>query len=245
MAPEILAAAAVITAGTYLVFGLTGFGSTVLALPLLVHLVPLKFAVPLLLLLDFVACIFLVSRVRKGVRLDELAWLFPFMVAGVALGLTLLIRMPEAPLLATLGVFLLAYALYGMTRRTGLVRVSRIWSAPIGLAAGVLGALFGTGGVLTALYVGARLDDKDELRATAAGAVLINASTRVVLFGASGLLTQDGMLTSVLFLLPSLLFGLFVGSRLHAAVPAAVVFRAVYMLLALAGASLVVRVLVA
>ncbi|MGH8742616.1 MAG: sulfite exporter TauE/SafE family protein, partial [Burkholderiales bacterium] len=185
------------------------------------------------------------SRVRKGVRLDELGWLFPFMIAGVALGLTLLIRLPETALLATLGVFLVAYAAYGMTRRSGPVRVSRMWAPPIGLAAGVLGALFGTGGVLTALYVGARLQDKDELRATAAAAVLINASTRVVLFGASGLLTQDGMLAAVLFLLPSLLFGLFVGSRLHAAVPARVVFRAVYMVLAVAGVSLLVRVLAA
>jgi len=53
--PETLAAAALVTALTYLVFGLTGFGSTVLALPLLVHLLPLKFVVPMLLLLDFAA----------------------------------------------------------------------------------------------------------------------------------------------------------------------------------------------
>ena len=245
MPPDILAAAAVITAATYFVFGLTGFGSTVLALPLLVHLVPLKFAVPLLLLLDFVACIFLISRARKGVRLDELAWLFPFMLAGIGLGLTLLIRLPERPLLAALGVFLLAYAAYGAMRKTGPVRLSRIWSAPIGLSAGVLGSLFGTGGVLTALYVGARLDDKNELRATAAGAVLINTSIRVVLFGATGLLTQDGMLTSVLFLLPSLLFGLLVGNRLHAAAPVGVVFRVVYIVLAVAGVSVLARVFAA
>jgi hypothetical protein len=243
LSPEILAAAALITATTYLVFGLTGFGSTVLALPLLVHLVPLKFAVPLLLLLDFVACTFLIARVRKGVRLDELGWLLPFMLAGIALGLTLLIRLPEGPLLAVLGIFLVAYALYGVTRRGGRLRLSRAWSAPLGLAAGILGALFGTGGVLTALYVGARLEDKDELRATAAGAVLINTSTRVVLFGATGLLTQEGLLASALLLLPSVFLGLFLGNRLHAAVPTAAVFRAVYVILAVAGISVLVRVL--
>jgi uncharacterized membrane protein YfcA len=51
------------------------------------------------------------------------------------------------------------------------------------------------------------------------------------------------MLTSVLFLLPSLIFGLLVGNRLHAAVPAAVVLRVVYVVLAAAGVSLLVRVL--
>lgn len=244
MSAESLAAAALITAGTYLVFGLTGFGSTVLALPLLVFLIPLKFAVPMLLLLDFTAGVLLISRVRRGVRLDELGWLFPFMLVGIALGLTLLIRLPEAPLLAALGLLLIVYATYGVTRRAGPPRLSRGWGAPIGLAAGVLGALFGTGGVLTALYIGARLDDKGELRATAAAAVLLNTSIRLVLFGATGLLTQDGLLSSALLLLPSVLVGLFLGSRLHAAVPAGLVVRVVYVVVAVAGASLLVRVFV-
>lgn len=242
MPPETLAVAALITAGTYLVFGLTGFGSTVLALPLLVHLIALKFAVPMLLLLDFTAGMLLISRVRRGVRLDELGWLFPFMLAGIVLGLTLLIRLPEAPLLAVLGLFLFAYAIYGTMRRAGPPKLSRAWCAPIGLAAGILGSLFGTGGVLSALYIGARLDDKEELRATAAAAVLLNSSIRVVLFGLAGLLTQDGLLPSAALLLPSVLIGLFLGNRLHAAVPAALVVRAVYVVVAIAGISLLVRV---
>lgn len=243
MSPETLAVAALITACSYLVFGLTGFGSTVLALPLLAHLIPLKFAVPMLLLLDFTAGILLMSRVRRGVRLDELGRLFPFMLAGIALGLTLLIRLPEAPLLAALGFFLVAYATYGTMRRAGLPKLSRAWGAPFGLAAGILGALFGTGGVLTALYIGARLDNKEELRATAAAAVLLNTSMRVVLFGVSGLLTQDGLLTSALLLLPSVVVGLVLGNRLHAAVPAGLVVRVVYAAVAVAGVSLLVRVL--
>lgn len=242
MPPETLAAAALIVAVTYLFFGLTGFGSTVLALPLLVHLLPLKFAVPMLLLLDLAAGLMLSARVRRGVRLDELGWLVPFMLAGIALGLTLLIRLPEAPLLAGLGVFLLAYAGYGMTRRAGPPRLSRAWSAPIGLAGGALSALFGTGGVLIALYIGARLPDKGELRATAAAAVLLSSFIRAVLFGATGLLTQDGLLTAAMFLLPSVVAGVFLGYRLHAVVPAALVVRALYVVLAVAGVSLLARV---
>lgn len=242
MSPETLALAALITACTYLVFGLTGFGSTVLALPLLAHLIPLKFAVPMLLVLDFTAGILLISRVRRGVRLDELGRLFPFMLAGIVLGLMLLIRLPEAPLLAALGLFLVAYATYGMTRRAGPLRLSRAWSAPIGLAAGILGALFGAGGVLSALYIGARLDNKEELRATAAAAVLLNTSVRVMLFGAAGLLTQDGLLTSALVLLPSVLVGLLLGNRLHAAIPTGLVVRVLYVVVGVAGVSLLGRV---
>jgi uncharacterized membrane protein YfcA len=237
---ESLAIAAVIVACSFLVFGLTGFGSTVLALPLLAHLVPLKFAVPLLLLLDLTAGVLLLSRVRRGVRLDVLGHLVPFMLVGMGLGLTLFLHLPEQPLLVVLGVFLVAYAAYG-TRRAVPLRLSRTWAAPLGLAAGVFGALFGTGGVLSALYVGARLDNKDELRATAAAAIFVSTSTRVALFGATGLLTQPGLLESALFLLPGVLVGLFLGYRLHARVDARWVVRAIHALLLIAGISVLVR----
>ncbi|MGQ0545751.1 MAG: TSUP family transporter [Betaproteobacteria bacterium] len=239
--PEMLLLAALITAATYSVFGLTGAGSTALALPLLAHFLPLKFAVPLLMLLDLAASLALSTRARGRVRMDEFGRLVPFLLAGIALGLTLLIKLPEGPLLAALGAFLLAYGAWCLSRKPGAVRLSRGWAAPIGLVGGALSALFGTGGVLTTLYFTGRLTAKDELRATSAAAVLLNSATRLVLFGATGLLTQEGLLFSGLLLLPSVAVGLFVGQRLHAVVAAAGVLRAVYVVLLLAGLSLLAR----
>lgn len=238
--PETLLLAALILAATYAVFGLTGFGSTVLALPLLAHFMPLKFAVPLLMLLDLAAGFTLVARARSGVRKDEMRRLVPFLLAGLVLGVFLLVELPEGPLLAALGIFLLAYAGYGLARRGAELSLAPRWAAPFGLAGGVFAALFGTGGVLVSLYVAGRLKDKSELRATVAAAVLVNSATRLVLFGAVGLLTAD-VLLSALWLLPSLVIGLFVGQRLHAIVPAAGVLKLLYVLVVLAGASLLVR----
>ena len=238
--PELLLLAAVILAATYCVFGLTGAGSTVLALPVLVQFLPLKFAVSLLLLLDFAAGLVLISRAREGVRVDELVRFLPFVLVGIGIGLVLLIKLPEAPLLTLLGAFLLGYAGYGLLKKGKEIKISLAWSAPIGVTAGGLSALFGTGGVLMSLYIAGRLRDKNELRSTAAAAVLFNSGTRVVLFGATGLLSE-GLIVSALWLLPSMLIGLFIGQRLHAAVSAAAVLRAVYMVLLLAGASLLIR----
>ena len=240
-APETLLLAALITTATYSVFGLTGSGSTVLALPLLAHFLPLKFAVPLLMLLDLAASLALSTRGRGKLRKDEFGRVLPFLVVGVVLGLTLLIKLPEAPLLVALGVFLLAYAAYCLRRSARPLSLSRAWAAPIGLASGALSALFGTGGVLTTLYFAGRLTDKDELRATAAAAVLVNSVARLVLFGATGLLTQEGLLWSALLLLPSVFVGLFTGQRLHAVVTPLGVLRAVYLLLLVAGLSLLAR----
>lgn len=238
---EVLALAALITAASYCVFGLTGFGSTVLALPLLVHLLPLKFAVALLLLLDLTASLALSSRVRGAVRKDELLLVVPFLLAGMAAGVTLLLELPERPLLLTLGVFLLAYAAYCLAGRRTAQTLSRGWSAPIGLAGGAFSALFGTGGVLLVLYFAGRLADKAELRATTAAGILVSSGTRAALFGGAGLLAQEGLLLSAAALLPSVFIGLAVGQRLHALVAPKSVPRAVYLLLLLSGLSLLAR----
>ncbi len=238
---ETFAIAVLIVTGAYVIFGLTGFGSTVVAVPLLALVLPLKFAVPLMMLLDLSATAMLGARLRKGIRYDELTWLVPFILAGMALGLTLLIKVADTSLLLGLGVFVLAYAAYGFIRRGVPVVMGRAWSGPIGLAGGALSALFGTGGVLFAMYFTGRIRDKNELRATNASMIMFSALVRVVLFGIAGLLTQDGLLACVAFLIPAMLAGYYVGNRLHAVIPAARVVSAVYAVLVVAGVSLLVR----
>jgi uncharacterized membrane protein YfcA len=230
-----------VVAFAYAAFGLVGFGSTVIALPLLTYFFALKFAVPLLMLLDVSAFLLFGMRVRKRIRFAEIGWLVPFILAGMAAGLILLIEVAEHKLIAVLGTFLLLYAGYGLLRRGPPAVLSRAWGVPVGLAGGVFSALFGTGGVLFALYNAGRIRDKEELRATNAAMIVLSSLVRVVLFGAAGLLTQDGLLGTALVLLPAMLGGAWLGSRLHAAVPAAAVVKAVYALLVIAGLLLLAR----
>lgn len=235
------ALAALIVLGAYVVFGLTGFGSTVVSVPLLALMLPLKFAVPLMMLLDLAATLMVGTRFRKGIRFDELAWLAPFILAGMVLGLTLLIRVAERSLLVGLGLFVLAYAVYGFLRRGAPPALGRAWSAPFGLVGGSLSALFGTGGVLFAIYTAGRIRDKDQLRATNASTIMLSALVRVVLFGIAGLLGQEHLLLYAFLLIPAMLAGFYAGNRLHALIPAAAVVRAVYAVLVVAGVSLLVR----
>jgi uncharacterized membrane protein YfcA len=239
--PEILLLAMLVVVAAYTVFGLTGFGSTVIALPLLAQLFALKFAVPLLMLLDLTAFVIFGRRLRNRIRYAEIAWLVPFVLAGMAAGLTLLIRVAEQKLLLVLGVFLLLYAGYGLARRGAALSLSRLWCAPVGLAGGALSSLFGTGGVLFAIYNAGRIRDKDALRATNAAMIMFSSLVRLLLFGAAGLLAQEGLLAAALVLMPALLGGVWLGNRLHAAVPAMAVVKAVYALLVLAGLLLLAR----
>jgi len=223
------------------VFGLIGFGSTVIALPLLVFLFPLKFAVSLMMLLDLAVAAVFGARLRPDVRVDEIRWLLPFMLGGMLLGLTALIRAPEEPLLMTLGVFVLGYATWGLARRGGPPRLARAWCVPFGFVGGVLSALFGTGGVLFAIYNAGRIHAPAELRATNTAMIVLPSLVRVVLFAFAGLLMQEGLLMTMLVLLPAQILGFWAGSRLNARVPGPMVVRSVYALLVIAGLSLIVR----
>ncbi len=225
----------------YTAFGLAGFGSTVIALPLLTFFFSLKFAVPLLMLLDLAAFLMFGAGVRKRIRYDEIGWLVPFILAGMAAGLLLLIEVAEQKLLAVLGIFLLLYAGYNLGRRGPPPSLSRAWGVPIGVAGGVFSALFGTGGVLFAIYNAGRITEKQALRATNAAMIMLSSLVRVLLFGAAGLLTQEGLLATALLLLPAMLAGVWLGNRLHAAVPANAVVKAVYALLVISGLTLLAR----
>lgn len=236
-----IGAAALVVLGAYVVYGMTGFGSTVLSMPLLAQMLPLRFAVPLMLLLDLTAFALFGARFRRGIRYDEIRWLAVFMLAGMALGLTLLIRVSEQRLLAGLGLFVLAYAAYGLTRRGVPVVLARTWNGPIGLVGGALSAMFGTGGVLFAIFNSGRIRDKGELRATNAAMIMASSIVRVVLFGAAGLLSQDGLVACALLLAPAVIAGVLIGNRLHASIPAAAVVRVVHLLLVVAGVSLLAR----
>jgi uncharacterized membrane protein YfcA len=242
LSPDLVVIAALVVVAAYLVFGLTGFGSTVISLPLLAQLLPLKLAVVLLMLLDFAAFIGFGLRVRRGIRFDEIRWLVPTALLGMLLGLTLLIRVAEFWLLGLLGVFVLCYAAYGLTRRGPPARLPRWSGLPIGLAGGAFSALFGTGGVLFAIFNAGRLRDKGELRASNAAMIALSSVVRLGLFGAAGLLAQDGLWPLVALMLPALVAGVLLGHRLHTVVPPAVVVRAVHVVLLVAGASILLRV---
>jgi uncharacterized membrane protein YfcA len=70
---------------------------------------------------------------------------------------------------------------------------------------------------------------------------MASSIVRVVLFGAAGLLSQSGLVVTALWLAPAMIAGLFIGNRLHAAVPTGAVVRVVYLLMAVAGVSLLIR----
>lgn len=70
----------------YGVFGLTGFGSAMVAVPVLVQFVLLSYAVPLVLLLDLASTAVAGARNWRQVARGEMLRMLPCMAIGVAIG---------------------------------------------------------------------------------------------------------------------------------------------------------------
>jgi uncharacterized membrane protein YfcA len=238
---ETVALLALIVILAYTVFGLTGFGSSITAMPLLVHLVPLRLAVPMMLIFDLAAGLLVGLKNRRDVNRKELLRLVPFMLVGMTLGVVLLVNAPERLLLLTLGIFILAYSAWSLLLRPGVQPIGSRWSMPLGIAGGIFTALFGTGGPIYTIYLARRLDDKLMLRATISTLIFISGLARLVLFTGAGLYAQGTVLMLAALLLPCALGGLYLGSRLHSRLPAERVVQAIWAVLIVGGASLVLR----
>ena len=239
-----LAAVAIAVALGYTLFGFGGFGANIVALPLLAHFMPLRFAVPMMLALDLTAAAFLGLKNRHLIERTELLRLLPWLLVGMFIGATLLARADERWLLALLGAFVLAMAawsLAGSAAGTAREPVASGWAVPTGLVGGVFSALFGSGGPLYTTYLARRIHDPARLRASVATLIFGAAAVRGVLFVSNGLMMQPGLLASSAALLPGAAVGYFVGGRLHARLPAARVRQGVWLLLLASGASLLWR----
>jgi hypothetical protein len=227
----------------YTIFGMTGFGAAMMAVPILVQLVPLQFAVPLVVLFDLFCTTIVGVRNRRRVSKPELARLFPGLVVGVVIGTTTLNHVaPRWPLIA-LGAFVIVVSIRNLTASAQAVKapIGAWWSAPFGVVGGIFSALFGTGGPIYTIYLSRRLDDLDAFRATISVLILLSGISRAVAFGSAGLYARDDILVTAAVLVPVSLAGVFAGSRLRTRIEPHVLKRVVFALLAIAGTGAIYR----
>ena len=215
MTTETYIAAFFILLFAYIIRGITGFGSGLIAIPLLAHFLPLTFVVPMMLALDFIASIVLSRHTHLQVRWDEIRILMPTSLAGMLIGVVLLIKLPHEPLLVGLGLFVIFFGLRYLFNVHSENPISRWWSLPTGLSGGLIGAMFGTGGPPYAVYLSHRLHDKTQLRGTLSGLFMLEGALRLVTFLFMGLLLQPNIWQSLLLSIPLMGLGLYLGNRVH------------------------------
>ena len=225
----------------YLIFGLVGFGTTLVAAPVLAHIVPLTTLVPALALTDLIAAWTNGTRLAQQMVKQEVMRLVPAMFIGSALGVWILFAVPVKLLMPLLGIFIVLYALNGLRAHAPKPPLAPGWAWWFGGAGGALSALFGAGGWVYSMYLVRRLKDPQQIRATQIAVLMISSLIRVGLFAAAGRYFDRQMLFLVVALLPAVALGLYIGHRMTLKLNRKRFMQLLYGVLLLTGTSLIVR----
>lgn len=242
MTPSDIAYAVAVLSLAYFVRGISGFGSGLIAVPLLALRFPLPEVVPFMLIADFGA-----SALVGGLSFRQVAWpeirrLLPATVIGVVLGTHLLVSLPAALLLTLLGGFVLAFALRTLLlQRQAFTPTSPRWAWPAALSGGAVSGLFGTGGPPYVIYLSHRIENKSALRATLSALFFLEGLLRIVTFLFAGLLLGHEVWRNALIAAPLIVVALYVGSHVHARLTHRQMLQGVSLLLLASGASLLLK----
>ncbi len=226
----------------YFVRGISGFGSGLIAVPLLALRFPLPQVVPFMLIADFTASALIGGLNFQHVDRAEILRLIPTALAGVILGTTLLVSLPASVLLTVLGLFILAFALRSLLVRPRFFSpASPYWAYPAALIGGSVGALFGTGGPPYVIYLSHRIPEKSALRATLSGLFFMDGALRIATFLIAGLLADPQIWIHAALALPIILAALFGGSHVHTRMSNLQIQRMVAWLLLASAASVLFK----
>ena len=231
---------ATVLAVAYLVRGIAGFGSGLIAIPLLALFLPLTLVVPLVVFLDYVASASHGLKDRAQIQWRQILPLLPFTALGVLSGLYLFKTVDAVMLAHALGIFVVLYAIYTLFLKDGTGQASTLWAVPAGAMGGLVGTLFGTGGPFYVLYLKHRGLPKTQFRATFATIFLMDGAGRLIGYLAGGYFDRDWILLAAMSL-PIMAAGLYLGGQVHTGISQRNFQVAVSLLLMVSGASLMLR----
>ena len=240
---ELAALAAAAFAGS-VIFGITGFGAALVTVPFATHFVPLPFALALFVLMDLANAFRVGFENPKNAVKSEWTRMVPTILAGTVAGVTLLVNLPRGAATFALGVFVLLFAIYSLTRNPDVQRVvSSRWAYVAGFTGGVTSTIFGAGGPPYAMYLSQRGLAKEQYRATMGFATLTSISLRTIAFLATGILLDLKVWVYAAAIIPAGLAGLWAASHLFRRISREILMRVVAFMLLASGASLILRAL--
>lgn len=237
--PQLILLIAVVMLFAYIIKGMAGFGSGLIAVPILAIFLPLTMVVPMLGLISYSGTVIQSYQLRKQVNWHDCLIVLPFSIAGVILALWVFKTVDLIWLNKALAVFIISYALISLLPDKKQIH-DRRWAIPSGFFAGFVGALFGTGGPFYVIYLKLRKLNKMAFRATIAMIFLFDGAIRITGYGFTGFYSQE-LLMLALLSFPLLLIGLFLGHRIHLRIDQRLFSRLISALLLVSGLVLFVK----
>ena len=204
---------------SYTTQAMSGFGSTILALTLGVHLYPIAQLLPVLVPLDMVVNLYLVIRHHRIINRPLLfRSILPVMGIGVLAGIIAFQFVQGVLLKGTFGVLVVLLSmreLYRLLRnRLEQKALSNLQSTAYILSAGIVHGIYASGGPLLIYAVSKSNLTKSAFRSTLGAVWLIFSIILTSAYFVAGKFTADS-LKFIIVLLPVIVIGILIGEWLH------------------------------
>lgn len=219
-----------------LVYVLFGFGSGLIAVGTLALIFPdIRDVVVLLLLVNLPAEVWVTWKTRAEIRWRPIAILGTGIGLGILLGTWILRNSETDFILTVLGVFLMLVGVAFLRLPAAGKFLPPVWAAPpTGLLSGLLTGMFGTGGPPLIIWYHLSAPNKAAFRSNLMTIFLLMTFVRVPSYAVAGLITPKHLL-SMAVVMPAVLFGAWIGHRLHLEVSEVLFRRLVSGLLVILG----------
>ena len=199
-----------------LVQGATGFGSGLVLNAFWLHILEPSIAIPL----NIVTCLLIsgapIYKLRKTLDFSKLRPFIIFGVVGIPCGMLLLTITDPRIFKASIGIFLVLYALLMLSSNNFSIKVNTNKSIDslIGLISGLMGGFAALGGLLPTIWVGLQKLPKNTQRGTYEPFIFITSIIAVISFAVAGLYTIQ-MAYDLLKILPALIVGSCLGVKIY------------------------------
>jgi uncharacterized membrane protein YfcA len=146
--------------------GLSGFGSALIAMPLLTFFLDVKIAVPLCILNGLLITSYLSLQLKSSLDKKKIFPLFIGCLPGVFLGVIFLKNTSSLLIELLLGVLIICYGIFAMIFHPKPRKIHAAWSYLAGFCTGFIGSTFSAGGPPTIIYTTLTDWSRDHIKAT-------------------------------------------------------------------------------
>jgi uncharacterized membrane protein YfcA len=214
--------------------GLTGFGSALVAIPLLAFVVDIKTAVPLSMLNGLIITTYLAIALRRYLDRRKILPLLIGALPGILVGVYLLKSVDASGIRYGIGMLLIGYSLYNLLVRPRPLNPGKGWGYLAGFFTGAIGAAFSAGGPPAIIYTTLTSWNKDEIKATLTGFFVADGFLTAFMHAVSGV-TTVAVLELFAVTAPFVLLGTTIGSRVSGRINRQTYLRIIYCFLILMG----------
>ena len=199
-----------------MIYVIFGFGLGLIAVGLLALFIqPVTNVIVLVLFIGLPAEIYVVYRSWKNISWQGIFMIGGGVVLGIILGTLILKYGDPGFILTILAFFLIFSGIVFLLAQSEVVIHCPSWCAPlIGISAGLLDGMFGTGGPPLVFYYQLSGMKKQAFRGHLMALFLLMALVRYPSYALSGLITPARFLSAV-YVFPAVLLGIWLGNRIH------------------------------